>query len=1190
MNSTDRQTGESSLVADEASFRMQRVSEILEKWGFEAARCALDALELPTFLISTTGRFRYANMGCRSYLKSLQNGYFRWLSSRGGDPTLVPGTSYHERFEVETSDGWTKPQLVAWLGVPENEGVIGIGCLLESGDSGNGDKGRDESVGTETKRLLEMHVSAEALISAAAWSFDRFSAKKEWSGSLRTLLGFDQDSEASLRNVCRRVAPEFKRTVCSAFRRFVVSDRDLDVDFPLFTESGAYRWLRVKGCHGYHDNGDISYIGTVQDITEIYRSAEEASKRTIRLTEILDTADEYVFELDADGRFCFATPKIESLVGIGLAGVLGKGFYELARVTDRKETKLNFEVLAEAHAPLVDFEFPTQGIDGQTRWHLMNARPIVDGDGVLQGYRGSGLEITERRQAEEALRSSQERFKALVQALPDMAFVFDERCFAIDAFTGDQVLRIEAEAKVRGRQVRDVFEPGVARRFEEMVFETISTGLSQQFEYKWVVGDRILHFEGRSSRINGGRDPLVVFYARNVTDRRQADARLRELSKALELSSDGFAITDVNGRFTYVNNALISMRGYDAVEELIGQTWKDSYGSAQLNRLESEIFPILREKGRWIGQTSSLNKEGETTPEETSLTLLPYGGVIWACRDIAQRLESERAIRIAKDEAEQLNEQLSLAIAKANQSALEAELANQAKSEFLASMSHEIRTPMNAVIGMTSIMLDTDLAPEQEEYLRTIRSSGDSLLVLINDILDFSKIESGHMELEESPFNLLRTVEESLEFLAEKANSRNVELTFRPEKNVPYSVIGDVTRLRQIMVNLVGNAVKFTENGEVFVEMKSKRLSNGDLEIEIGVEDEGIGIAESKQEMLFQSFSQVDSSTTRKYGGTGLGLAISKKLAELMGGRVWVESEEHVGSRFSFTFLAKNSPEDRDAKRRADELLDTIKGKRVLVVGDHRPKALEIMSRNLSDWNLDTVLADGFESAKAICEESMEPFDYVLIDYSVSQCDDVAVALKKSDTCASASFVLLCPIGRRGDSDVWGRFMVKPLQWGKLQRALSEMKSGGKAKKKPGKIVSAAKKLGERCPLRILLAEDNIVNQKVAMLTLKKLGYGADVAMNGVEVLEALDRQDYDLILMDIQMPEMDGYEATLQTRNRPLENQPWIVALTANAMQGDREKAMNCGMNDYLSKPLRPNELSDALSRAYESRIPGLN
>ena len=235
-------------------------------------------------------------------------------------------------------------------------------------------------------------------------------------------------------------------------------------------------------------------------------------------------------------------------------------------------------------------------------------------------------------------------------------------------------------------------------------------------------------------------------------------------------------------------------------------------------------------------------------------------------------------------------------------------------------------------------------------------------------------------------------------------------------------------------------------------------------------------------------------------------------------------------------------------------------------------------------------MAEGCESAKSICEESQEPFDYVLIDYSVSQCDDVALALKKSAACSSASFVLLCPIGQRGNSDVWGSSMVKPLQWEKLQQALSEMKSSGKAKKKAGKVVSATKKLGEHCPLRILLAEDNIVNQKVAMLTLRKLGYGADVAMNGVEVLEALDRQDYDLILMDIQMPEMDGYEATRQTRDRPLDNQPWIVALTANAMQGDREKAMNCGMNDYLSKPLRPNELSKALRRAYESRIPGLN
>jgi len=733
MNRTDLAGEEVSRPIRDASSRTKRMGEILNNWGFDAARCAVEAIEAPCFFIGETGRFRYANAACRAYLKSLQNGYFKWIANREENTDLVVDSAYFETFELEGIDGEVQSRSVFWLGMPNQNGIIGIGCILD----------RDESPAPEDspkaeRRRLELHASAEKLIAAAVWSFDQSGQSVDWSPSLRRLFGFETESSPSLRKIGLRLGSGFKGPVVAAFRRFVYSDRDLDIDFPIVTESGTRRWIRAKGNRMYDESGSITYYGSIQDVTEIYRSAEETSKRTARLTEILDTADEYVFELDGDGRFCFATPKIETMVGVKLPDLLGKGIYELACESSRVETQMNFQILAEAQAPLVDFEFSTRGADGRTRWHLLNARPIIDGGDTLIGYRGSGLEITDRRRAEEALRSSEERFKALAQALPDMAFVFDERCVAIEAFTGDPVLRNHAETRVRGRQVRDVFGVGVARRFEEMVKETIETGTSQQFEYEWNIDGQELRFEGRSSRINSDSDPLVVFSARNVTDRQNTDLRLRELSQALELSSDGFAITDINGNFTYVNNALVSIRGYESQEELIGKNWRDSYAISQQYYLEKEVFSLLREKGRWIGQTRTLNRDGGVTPEETSLTLLPYGGVIWACRDITARLETEKEIRSAKDEAEQLNEQLSIAIAKANQSALEAELANQAKSEFLAAMSHEIRTPMNAVIGLTSILLDTELTVEQEEYLKTIRSSGDSLLVLKSNRVDWS--------------------------------------------------------------------------------------------------------------------------------------------------------------------------------------------------------------------------------------------------------------------------------------------------------------------------------------------------------------------------------------------------------------------------------------------------------------------
>jgi PAS domain S-box-containing protein len=647
-----------------------------------------------------------------------------------------------------------------------------------------------------------------------------------------------------------------------------------------------------------------------------------------------------------------------------------------------------------------------------------------------------------------------------------------------------------------------------------------------------------------------------------------------ERTAGLESSEGDLAgnyLIDLDGRVLACNEAFVQILGCQSKAEALSANATSFYRdpSARAAFLEE-----VRSQRRIIGRESTLmRRDGRTIHVlENAIGAFDADGQLVEIRgfilDITERKRGEAELARARD------------------CALDSA---RLKAEFLANMSHEIRTPMNGVVGMAGLLLDTELTPQQRDFAQSIQASGDALLTIINDILDFSKVEAGKLTIEVEDFEPRPVVEGALELLAERAAAKNIELVLQIDPAVPDWVRGDAGRLRQVLANLIGNAVKFTDEGEVVVTLMVDADEGPAVVLRWEVRDTGIGLTSQECSRLFRPFTQADGSTTRRFGGTGLGLAISKRLVELMDGSIGVRSAPGAGSTFWFTARL-----ERSARPSASETSPTVlDGRRVLVVDDNLTNRT-VLRYQLARWKVDSdEVADGPTALVRLRDAARlgRPFELVILDHQMPNMDGLmlADAIKADAAIASVRLMIMTSLGQVTDAAALERAgielcLTKPIKQGHLRRLLEQMLSpaGARPLPEPSRVIRPPSNRPSR---RVLVAEDNIVNQKVVLLQLRQLGYAADAVANGAEAIEALLSIPYDLVLMDCQMPDMDGYEATRQIRRSRELSDTIVIAMTAHALNGDREKCLGAGMDDYLTKPTKKHELEAALDRWFGSR-----
>ncbi|RKX34190.1 MAG: hypothetical protein DRP71_07940 [Verrucomicrobia bacterium] len=1053
------------------------------------------------------------------------------------------------------------------------------------------------------------------------------------------------------------------------------------------------------------------WVAVQQDISEHRRVSEALRESEQRYRSVIDSIKEVVFQTDTAGRWTFLNPAWEDITGFPLSETIGSLLVNYVHPDDRSRNEDLLRPLLEKTVGFCHHEFRCLTKGGQFRWLEIFARVSVGPKDEVIGLSGTLTDVTERKNSEQKLRESEEKFRVMFVTSPlgmvlselDGAFVDANQAFL-------NIIGFRA-VETENLSLWQITPPDFFQQEQDQLEKLERTGKFGPYEKEYFhkSGCRVpVLVNGMIVKGPEGRRQIWTF-VEDITDRKEteqalalSEQRFRDVSHA---AGEFIFEVDPEGRFVYVSDRVSDVLEYAPGElrtrsifELLSPGDADEFRNRFRNSAENGVtFSNVEHLGRTKdGRMIWLSLSGVPVKDDTGKVTSFHGAGL----DITSRKESESALRASEERFKLLVDSSEDGFWDANygadsiyyaprwkailgyadhelsntqetferllhkddlqivRSSLErtlpagthpfniefrmmhkeggirwirstgieirdtggrtvrtlgfhtdisdrkraedeirdakatAESANRAKSDFLATMSHEIRTPMNGIIGMTGLMMDTDLSSDQREFAETIRVSSESLLSIINDILDFSKIESGKIDLEQEPFALVDCIEEALDLMAPSAARKALELAYFIQDEVPTRVVGDVTRLRQIIVNLVGNAVKFTHEGEVFVEVRREPENlpiSERIMLHFTVRDTGIGIPVDKVERLFQPFTQVDASTTRNYGGTGLGLAICRKLTAVMGGNIWVESIEGLGSTFHFT-MKLGVAESEVGIEGGRKLLE---GRRALVVDDNATNR-RVLRLQLERLGLTAIEAEsGSEALELVGKGSA--FDVAFLDYHMPVMDgvEVAKALRKLRKPDEMSLVFLPSISRSDDQvrearPLFNGVLSKPIHHSQLRTLLGDVLNRQK-RRSPDEATTVPKidgLLGENHPLRILLAEDHIVNQKVALRILRQMGYRADVASNGIEVLETLRREHYDVVLMDVQMPEMDGLEATGRIRREwTAETRPIIIAMTANAMEGDRDRCLKAGMDLYLSKPIRINELQESLVQAHRAK-----
>ncbi|HEY8994020.1 MAG TPA: PAS domain S-box protein [Lacunisphaera sp.] len=817
---------------------------------------------------------------------------------------------------------------------------------------------------------------------------------------------------------------------------------------------------------------------------------------------------------------------------------------------------------------------------------------LIDGREYVLGM---DRDATAQKEAERKLGNSEAFLHSLLEHLPVCIYRKNREGRVTYANEFYCKRRGASLAEVIGKTDYDLFPAELARRFtadnlkvmeSRQPLEKIEEQTKPNGEHTWIqiLKVPVIDADGQVTGTQG------MFW--DVTERKQLEQALEDernlLNALLENIPDHIYCKDRQSRFLVISRAMAKVFGLADRSQAVGKTDFDMFANEHAQQAFDDEMRIIE-----TGKPLLDLVEKETWPD---------GHITWGLTTkIPLRNKAGEIIGtcgITKDitHIKQVEEQLE----KAKQAA---ETATKAKSEFLANMSHEIRTPMNGVIGMTGLLLDSNLDDQQREFAETVRTSAETLLTVINDILDFSKIEAGKLHFEELEFALIETVEGTLDMLAERAQRKNIELISAIPPDIPLTLVGDPGRLRQILVNLIGNAIKFTERGEVVVRVFKEAETDTHVTLRFNVVDTGIGIPPDVQARLFQAFSQADSSTTRRYGGTGLGLAISKQIVAMMHGQIGVQSEPGQGATFWFTaqFARPVGPPRAEREHYSRDLFDL----RVLVVDDNATNR-QILRHQIVAWKMQKGSAAGGHEALKILRAAVaagKPYDVALLDMQMPEMDglSLAKAIKSDPVISSTRLIILTSLGHVMSKQELKNigieaYLVKPVKQSRLFDCLVDVVGQTQAERifaKPASPLPGTAATVAPGRARILLAEDNAVNQKVALAQLRKLGYAADAVANGLEAVQALDDIPYDIIFMDCQMPEMDGYEATRCIRKREheastsgrLKARVHIIAMTANAMQGDREKCLASGMDDYVSKPVRESDLQTALGRWVATR-----